>query len=302
MGAASGAAFLFLGLLWVVGFTRIIAGVLAGIVVLVALLEFAAAVQALDARRVLAAGRTAARAAPVAGGASLPRFRSALAAAFAVSIATGRRLHCASARGGHGAGRLAAVAQGGAAAKRPGSGVAAADRFSGRVARIAMTTAAAARRRAAREAGNALAAVRGARRQRRTIAAEREALRLNALGAQLRKNGAAEAAVEQHRAALCIVRELGDRRGEALTLNNVALALARNYDRAAVEHFKQAATILSELGDTEHEAQVIANLGITHRRHGRAQEAKRLLQTALEKLDPKTSEHRRVEEQLRRAS
>jgi len=98
------------------------------------------------------------------------------------------------------------------------------------------------------------------------------------------------------------VRELGDRRGEALTLNNVALALARNYDRAAVEHFKQAATILSELGDTEHEAQVIANLGITHRRHGRAQEAKRLLQTALEKLDPKTSEHRRVEEQLRRAS
>jgi tetratricopeptide (TPR) repeat protein len=132
---------------------------------------------------------------------------------------------------------------------------------------------------------------------------EQEALRLNALGSRLRREGDAEGAAEQHRAALHFFRALGDRRAEALTLNNVGLALASGgEDGTAVEHFEAAVTILDELDDPHHEGQVLANLGATHMRHGRKDEATELLQTALEKLEPASPAARQVEEQLRRAS
>jgi tetratricopeptide (TPR) repeat protein len=132
---------------------------------------------------------------------------------------------------------------------------------------------------------------------------QQEALRLNAEGSRLRRAGDAEAAAEQHRAALHFYRTLEDRRGEALTLNNIGLALASGgEDAAAVEHFEAAASILDELDDRHHEGQVLANLGATHLRHGRGDDATRLLQTALEKLEPASAAARRVEEQLRRAS
>jgi len=99
------------------------------------------------------------------------------------------------------------------------------------------------------------------------------------------------------------VWQLGDRHAEALTLNNIALALARGGDdAAAVEQFARALEILRELDDRQHEGQVIANLGFTHRRHGRRDEATRSLAAALEKLDPQSPAHRRVELELRRAS
>jgi hypothetical protein len=140
------------------------------------------------------------------------------------------------------------------------------------------------------------------RRERSALVAAREVDRLNAVGARMRRAGAAEAAIERHRAALAIVRELGDRRAEALTLNNVALALVGSDADGAVTHFEQAASILHELGDDQREGQVIANMGIAHRRRGDAEEADRLLEAALMKLDPDTPEHRLVERQLRRAS
>jgi hypothetical protein len=47
---------------------------------------------------------------------------------------------------------------------------------------------------------------------------------LNELGAQLRREGEPEQAAQRHRAALEIVRDLGDQQAEALTLNNLGLA------------------------------------------------------------------------------
>ena len=131
-----------------------------------------------------------------------------------------------------------------------------------------------------------------------------EAHRLNELGAQLRRDGAHEGAVEQHRAALAIVRELGDRRAEALTLNNLALALVHTTGGVpvAVEHFEQSLVLLRKLGDEELEGQVIANLGFLRRRQGRDEDAENLLHAALDKLPPESSAYRQVEEQLRRAS
>lgn len=130
-----------------------------------------------------------------------------------------------------------------------------------------------------------------------------DALRLNAAGVRLRREGSPSEAAEQHRAALGILRELGDDRSVALTLNNLALALSHvGDDAAAVELFHQAAAILGGLGDEQHEGQVIANLGLAHRRHGRGEEADNVLQLALAKLAPASSEYRTVEAELRRAS
>ncbi len=130
-----------------------------------------------------------------------------------------------------------------------------------------------------------------------------EAMRLNTLGAQLRREGEHERAADQHRAALAIVRDLGDEHNEALTLNNLALAVVHTDGLdAAVEHFEQALTVLRALGDEEHEGRVIANLGFIHRSHGRSEEAEPLLHAALDKLPADSTAYRRVEEQLRRAS
>lgn len=133
---------------------------------------------------------------------------------------------------------------------------------------------------------------------------QRQALRLNELGAELRREGKYEAAAEQHRAALAIVRALGDRQAEALTLNNLALALVHSDGgvAVAVQQFEQAQGILRELGDEEHEGQVIANLAVVRRRQGRDDDAESLLHRALDKLPPESSAYRQVEEQLRRAS
>jgi hypothetical protein len=133
---------------------------------------------------------------------------------------------------------------------------------------------------------------------------QRHALRLNELGAELRRSGNHQEAAEQHRAALAILRELGDRRAEALTLNNLALALVHTTGGVAlaVQHFEEALVVLQELGDEEHEGQVIANLGFVRRRQGRDEDAENLLHAALDKLPPESSAYRQVEEQLRRAS
>jgi len=131
----------------------------------------------------------------------------------------------------------------------------------------------------------------------------RRAVQLNARGAQLRGEGRPEQAAEQHRQALAIFRKLGDRAGEAPTLNSLALALdAAGDTEAAVERFEQALTILRSEGDERHEGRVIANLGFTMLRHGEDDRARDLLETALDKLDPESRTAQQVVEQLRRAS
>lgn len=130
----------------------------------------------------------------------------------------------------------------------------------------------------------------------------RRAEELNQLGARLRREGNAEEAAQQHRAALEIVRDLGDQRAEALTLNNLGLALANSgAEGAAVEYLEQAVDVLRELGDEEHEGQAIANLGLVYRRQGETDEATTLFQEALQKLPPASPAYRQVEKELRRA-
>jgi tetratricopeptide (TPR) repeat protein len=129
------------------------------------------------------------------------------------------------------------------------------------------------------------------------------AQQLNALGAQLRRDGEPEQAAEQHWAALAIVRDLGDPHAEAMTLNNLGLALAHGgAEDAALQHLEEARDVLRDLGDKEYEARVIANLGLVHRRQGHDDEAASLLHEALGKLPPESQAYRQVEEELLRAS
>jgi tetratricopeptide (TPR) repeat protein len=140
-------------------------------------------------------------------------------------------------------------------------------------------------------------------REQAAVGLQRQALRLNELGAQFRREGNHEQAAEQHRAALAIVRQLGDRHAEALTLNNLALALVHTGSvSVAVQHFEQALVLFRELGDEEHEGQVIANVGFVRRRQGRDEDAESLLHAALDKLPPDSSAYHMVEAELRRAS
>lgn len=136
-----------------------------------------------------------------------------------------------------------------------------------------------------------------------SVLRSRQALRLNELGAELRRRGDYEEAAQKHRVALAIVRDLGDEQAEALTLNNLALALAQGGAQAeAVEHLEHALVILHKLGDEEHEWRVLANLGIVHRRQGHSEQAVNLLHEALDRLPPESSAYRQVEKELRRAS
>jgi tetratricopeptide (TPR) repeat protein len=130
---------------------------------------------------------------------------------------------------------------------------------------------------------------------------QREALRLNATGARLRREGAYDDAAEQHRQALTLFHELGDPHSEALTLNNLALALDHAGDETALELFEQAATTLGDLGDEQHEGQVIANLALAFRRRGETEKSEDALDTALMKLRPESDAYRKVQS-LKRAS
>jgi tetratricopeptide (TPR) repeat protein len=130
----------------------------------------------------------------------------------------------------------------------------------------------------------------------------RRAAGLNERGRRLRREGDPSQAAAQHRAALAIVKELGDRRGEALTRNQLGLALARSgAGDAAVEQLTHALIILRALGDEEHEARVIANLGFVQRRRGHSEAADVLLHEALDKLPPESPAYRRVEAVLAQA-
>jgi len=163
------------------------------------------------------------------------------------------------------------------------------------------------RERAQRSATTASRRARDLAESRRVKPADdpgRRARRLNMRGVQLRREHEYEQAADHHRAALSIARELGDGRAEALTLNNLALALVHTEGGVpeAIQDFEQARDLLRTLGDEELEGQVIANLASVRRRQGRDEDAAILLTAALEKLPVESLAYRQVEEQLRRAS
>ena len=118
----------------------------------------------------------------------------------------------------------------------------------------------------------------------------------------LRQQGETAEALALGEQALELFRALGDRHGEALTLNGLGLTQARSGDESgAVDSYEKAVAILSELGDSHGAGRVLANLGALHRGQGHDEQARAYLHHALEQLGPGTPEHHRTAEQLRLA-
>ena len=176
----------------------------------------------------------------------------------------------------------------------------AAARAGRRAAASAGSLAATSSKRTVAVAGTAVSAVESVQGRH---AAAREARRLNEQAAALRHQGKVEQAVEVGERALQLVRTVGDRRAEALTLNGIGLAQARAGDEvAALDSYETAVALLSELGDRHGAGLVLANLGALHKVQGHEDEAREAWAGALERLEPGTPEHERTAQQLKIAS
>lgn len=88
--------------------------------------------------------------------------------------------------------------------------------------------------------------------------------------------------VETHQIALSSVRALGDKRGEALVLNNLGVAFTRRRMDEAAGYFEQALAIRRQIADLPGEAQTATNLADAYLRLERYDEALELLKRALE--------------------
>ena len=88
--------------------------------------------------------------------------------------------------------------------------------------------------------------------------------------------------VETHRIALASARMIGDRRAEALVLNNLGTAFTRQGMDEASECFEQALTIRREIGDLLGEAQSATNMADNYVQLKRFDDALDLLNRVLE--------------------
>ena len=115
-----------------------------------------------------------------------------------------------------------------------------------------------------------------------------------------RREGRVDDAVAIGREAVEAFREANDRRGEALALNTLALALAQDHRYGeAVDALDGAITLLGELGDRHREGTVLVNLGTLHRQAGGVESARFCWRKALERLDPASPESHETERLLR---
>jgi tetratricopeptide (TPR) repeat protein len=115
-----------------------------------------------------------------------------------------------------------------------------------------------------------------------------------------RREGRVDEAVVLAREAVEAFREADDRRGEALALNTLALALAQEQRFAeAVDALDGAITLLGEIGDRHREGTVLVNLGTLHRQAGGVESARFCWRKALERLDPASPESHETERLLR---
>lgn len=97
----------------------------------------------------------------------------------------------------------------------------------------------------------------------------------------LAEEGQREAALEQYRHALKLRRTAGDRFGEAVTLNSIALVSGSEDPHAAFAAFRSALAIFRELGDASNQATVLRNLAALQESAGDFREARRSNEEAL---------------------
>jgi tetratricopeptide (TPR) repeat protein len=116
----------------------------------------------------------------------------------------------------------------------------------------------------------------------------------------LRREGQVDEALRLAHEAVVAYHATGDRRGEALAMNTLALTLAQAGRYAeAVGALDGSLTLLGELGERHREGTVLVNLGTLHRRAGGVESARYCWLKALERLDPASPESQQAERLLR---
>jgi tetratricopeptide (TPR) repeat protein len=112
---------------------------------------------------------------------------------------------------------------------------------------------------------------------------EATAAALGNLGLVYRQQGELDKALEHHRQALEIAKEIGHRRGEAAQLCNRGLVYRQQGELdKALEHHQQALEIDKETGNRLGEANALGNLGLVYRYLGDLEKALNHHQQALE--------------------
>ncbi len=102
------------------------------------------------------------------------------------------------------------------------------------------------------------------------------------IGYVYNKIGQSQEALNYYQQALPISREVGDRPGEAVTLNNLGTVYTNiGQPQEALNYYQQALPIRREVGDRPGEARTLNNLGAVYRRIGQPQEALNYYQQAL---------------------
>jgi len=105
----------------------------------------------------------------------------------------------------------------------------------------------------------------------------------NSAGVMARTCGLYDAALRLHDAALVLQRELGNRRGEAVALNNLCVVARDRYDHPAVERLGRASLLIArEIGDRNLEGLGLMHLGTALRGQGRAEEAQASFEQSLD--------------------
>ena len=101
--------------------------------------------------------------------------------------------------------------------------------------------------------------------------------------------GEPQRALEYYGQALPITREVGDRAGEAITLNNIgAVYRGLGEPQRALEYYGQALPIMREVGDRAGEAVTRYNMAMIHRAQGELDRAVAELEQVVE-LDRQVS-------------
>jgi tetratricopeptide (TPR) repeat protein len=89
-------------------------------------------------------------------------------------------------------------------------------------------------------------------------------------------------AIEHYEQVLSITREVGDRRGEGTTLNNLGGAyVAIGENHRAIEHEERSLAIAREIGDPRGEGNALNNLGAAYAAIGDTRRAIAVLGEAL---------------------